>query len=76
MIQIPNQIEHAHSCSETEAADVLNCWVKFNHCKHEHPFTATATDTEPHSQILYERIRSGEFGEIHPIGTFARLQTH
>ncbi len=71
MIKIPNQIEHVHSCSETEAANVLDCWVKFNHCKHELPFSASATDSEPHGQKLYERIRSGEFGEIHPYGSFA-----
>jgi len=71
MIQIPYQIETAHSCSETEAADVLNCWVKFNHCKHELPFSASAADPEPHGQRLYALIRSGEFGEIHQCGSFA-----
>lgn len=73
MIEIPHQIEYAHSISETEVADSLNSWVKFNHCKHEHPFTATATDAEPHGRNLYERLRSGEFGEIHPIGSFASV---
>lgn len=73
MIEIPHQIEYAHSISETEVADRLNCWVKFNHCKHELPFTATATDIEPHGRILYQRLRSGEFGEIHPNGSFDML---
>lgn len=70
MIEIPNQIERAHSCSETKTADVLDCWVKFNHCKHELPFSASASDPEPHGRELYERLRSGEFGAIHPSGSF------
>lgn len=72
MIKIPNEIEYVHSCSETEAANVIDCWVKFNHCKHELTFSASAVDPAPYGQKLYERLRSGEFGEIHPCGTFAR----
>lgn len=71
MIETPYQIEYAHNISETEVADGLDCWVKFNHCKHEHPFSATATDAEPHGRNLYERLRAGEFGQIHPKGSFA-----
>lgn len=73
MIELPYQIEYAHNISETEAPDGLDCWVKFNHCKHEHPFSATATDSESHGRDLYERLRAGEFGEIHPKGTFASV---
>ncbi|MDS9468229.1 hypothetical protein RGQ15_11690 [Paracoccus sp. MBLB3053] len=71
MIKISHQIEHVHSCSETEVANIVNCWVRFNHCKHELPFSASSADPEPHGRKLYERIRSGEFGEIHPYGSFA-----
>ena len=73
MIEIPYQIEYAHSISETGAVDGLNCWVKFNHCKHEHPFNATARDSEPHGRELYERLRAGEFGKIYSNGSFASV---
>lgn len=70
MIEIPYQIEYAHSISETTFAHGLDCWVKFNHCKHEHPFSAVATDSQPHGRDLYQRLRTGEFGDIHPKGSF------
>ncbi|WP_156800982.1 hypothetical protein [Oceaniovalibus guishaninsula] len=71
MIEIPYQIENAYDVSETEVAYCLNCWVKLNHCKHDLPFTASATDPEPHGRSLYKRLRAGEFGKIHPNGRFA-----
>lgn len=71
MIEIPHQIEYAYNISETEDPDRLNCWVKFNHCKHDLPYSATATDSEPHGRGLYARLRAGEFGEILPMGSFS-----
>lgn len=70
MITLPFQIEYAHSISETEFTNALNCWVKFNHNKHEGPYTACATDPAPHGRELYRRLTSGEFGKIHPKGSF------
>jgi hypothetical protein len=45
--------------------------VKFNHFKHEVPFTASPQDVEQHGRALYQRLISGEFGAIHPHGTFS-----
>ena len=70
MIERPYQIEYARNVCETKVPDALDCWVKFNHCKCELPFTAAAWDSEPHGRDLYERLRAGEFGEIHPSGSF------
>ncbi|WP_298976567.1 hypothetical protein [uncultured Roseobacter sp.] len=76
MIERPYQIEYVHNISETEVVDSLNCWVKFNHCKHELPFTASPTDSETHGRNLYKRLRDGEFGEVHPKGSFPSVASH
>lgn len=75
MIRIPYEIEYAHEISETDAPDSLDCTVKFNHCRIEVPFTAMATDTEAHGRSLYKRLRAGDFGKIHPKGSFARVSS-
>jgi hypothetical protein len=38
-------------------------WEEFNE---EHPFGATSFDSMPHGVDLYNRAKSGEFGEISP----------
>ena len=38
-------------------------WQEFNR---EMPFTATSYDTMPHGVDLYNRAKTGEFGEVSP----------
>jgi hypothetical protein len=49
---------------DTGNAILLN--VKFNEFDEELPFTATNYDSVPYGVELYERAKSGEFGEIAP----------
>ncbi|HLP67648.1 MAG TPA: hypothetical protein VK181_09010 [Rhizobium sp.] len=42
----------------------ITCWVKFDHCETEVPFTASPADVEPHGQEIFSRCSSGEFGLV------------
>ncbi len=44
----------------------IDCLVFFEHLKSEVPFTASATDVEPHGREIFDRCIGGEFGEIAP----------
>ncbi|GAB58568.1 hypothetical protein [Rheinheimera nanhaiensis] len=44
----------------------IDCLVYFEHLKSEVPFTASATDIEPHGREIFGRCIQGEFGEIGP----------
>ena len=44
----------------------IDCQVYFEHLKSEVPFTASATDIEPHGREIFDRCIGDEFGEIAP----------
>jgi hypothetical protein len=80
MIKTSHLVENVHSISWAQSTDSfwvqsprapIDCWVKFNHSKQEVPFTASPEDTEQHGRLLYNRLISGEFGKIHPYGSFS-----
>lgn len=42
----------------------IYCFIKFEEFNEELPFNATSYDTEEHGRQAYQRIMSGEFGQI------------
>ena len=61
MLTIENIRNPVFSNNEGTAID---CFIKFAEFTEEHPFNATSFDTEEHGRQAYQRIMSGEFGEI------------
>jgi hypothetical protein len=49
----------------------IDCLVFFEHLKCEVPFTASATDIEPHGREIFSRCIDEEFGEIAPLKALA-----
>ena len=44
----------------------IHLTVRFEEINEDLPFNATSFDSEPHGVDLYNRAKSGEFGEILP----------
>ncbi|MGI0525737.1 hypothetical protein [Rhizobium giardinii] len=42
----------------------IDCWARFDHIDEEVPFTARASDVEPHGVDIFIRCAAGEFGDI------------
>lgn len=49
-----------------DSGQAIHLTVKWEEFNEEHPFTATSYDSMPYGVDLYNRAKSGEFGEIAP----------
>ena len=61
MLTIENIRNPVFSNNEGNA---IECLIKFEEFSEELPFNATSYDTEEHGRQAYQRIMSGEFGQI------------
>jgi hypothetical protein len=59
------KIEHVREIKwSNKNLDAIDCIVKFDKIETEIPFTAKSNDVEQHGRDLYNKIVSGEYGEI------------